>query len=81
MMADDKGPVISGHDPFPKGICQKNPLRMSFAAPISFFKNISIIFGGAGLVFEGLTNNVDVVMRNSARAYQASTLKGLLPKR
>jgi hypothetical protein len=29
---------------------------MTFAVPISFFKSISIIFGGAGLIFEGLTN-------------------------
>jgi len=29
---------------------------MTFAAPISFFKSTSIIFGGAGLIFEGLTN-------------------------
>jgi hypothetical protein len=28
---------------------------MTFAVPISFFKSISIIFGGAGLIFEGLT--------------------------
>jgi hypothetical protein len=29
---------------------------MTFAVPISFFKSISIIFGGAGLIFEGSTN-------------------------
>jgi len=29
---------------------------MAFAILISFFKSISIIFGGAGLIFEGLTN-------------------------
>ena len=29
---------------------------MAFAAPISFFESISIMFGGAGLIFEGLTN-------------------------
>jgi len=29
---------------------------MTFAVPISFFKSISMIFGGAGLIFEGLTN-------------------------
>ena len=29
---------------------------MAFAVPISFFKSISIIFGGAGLIFEGLAN-------------------------
>ena len=29
---------------------------MTFAVPIPFFKSISIIFGGAGLLFEGLTN-------------------------
>jgi hypothetical protein len=29
---------------------------MTFAVPISFFKSISIIFGGAGLIFEGLIN-------------------------
>ena len=29
---------------------------MTFAVPIPFFKSISIIFGGAGLIFEGLTN-------------------------
>ena len=27
---------------------------MAFAVPISFFKSLSIIFGGAGLIFEGL---------------------------
>ena len=32
------------------------PARMIFAVPVSFFKSISIIFGGAGLIFEGLTN-------------------------
>ena len=31
-------------------------VRMAFAAPISFFKTISIIFGGAGLIFEGSTS-------------------------
>ena len=46
-----------GHDLFRKGISHKKiPLRMPFAVPISFFKSISIIFGGAGLIFEGLTN-------------------------
>jgi hypothetical protein len=30
--------------------------RIAFAVPISFFKSISMIFGGAGLIFEGLTN-------------------------
>ena len=30
--------------------------RMAFAVPISFFESISIIFGGAGLIFEGLSN-------------------------
>jgi len=38
----------------------KNPASveeaMTFAVPISFFESISIIFGGAGLIFEGLTN-------------------------
>jgi hypothetical protein len=29
---------------------------MAFAVPISFFKSISIVFGGAGLIFEGLIN-------------------------
>jgi hypothetical protein len=28
-------------------------VRMAFAAPIFFFKTISIIFGGAGLIFVG----------------------------
>ena len=28
---------------------------MAFAVPVSFFKSISIIFEGAGLIFEGLT--------------------------
>jgi hypothetical protein len=32
------------------------PPRMAFAVPSSFFKSISIILGGAGLIFEGLTN-------------------------
>jgi hypothetical protein len=32
------------------------PPRMAFAVPISFFKSISMIFGGAALIFEGLTN-------------------------
>jgi hypothetical protein len=31
---------------------------MTFSVPISFFKSISIIFGGAGLIFEGLINRV-----------------------
>ena len=30
--------------------------RIIFAVPIAFFKSISIFFGGAGLIFEGLTN-------------------------
>jgi hypothetical protein len=30
--------------------------RVTFAVQISFFKSISIIFGGAGLIFEGVTN-------------------------
>jgi len=30
-------------------------VRMTFAVPISFFKNISITFGAAGLIFEGLS--------------------------
>jgi hypothetical protein len=29
---------------------------MTFAVPVSFFKSISIVFGGAGLIFEGLRN-------------------------
>jgi len=29
---------------------------MSFAVPVSFFKSISMTFGGTGLIFEGLTN-------------------------
>ena len=46
-----------GHDLFRKGISHKRiPQRMPFAVPISFFKSISMIFGGAGLIFEGLTN-------------------------
>jgi hypothetical protein len=46
-----------GHDLFSKGdISQKIRPKMTFAAPISFFKSISIVFGGAGLIFEGLTN-------------------------
>jgi len=49
--------------------------RMAFAVPISFFESISIIFGSAGLIFEGLTNRGDVGNRNSARAYRAPTLK------
>ena len=28
---------------------------MTFAVPVSFFESISIIFGGTGLIFEGLT--------------------------
>jgi hypothetical protein len=32
------------------------PRRIALAVPISFFKSISMIFGGAGLIFEGLTN-------------------------
>ena len=35
---------------------KRNPPRTNFAVPISFFKSISIIFGGAGLIFEGFTN-------------------------
>ena len=30
---------------------------MIFAVPVSFFKSISIIFAGAGLIFEGLRNS------------------------
>jgi len=56
---------------FGRAYLKKNPPKMSFAVPISFFKSISIIFGGAGLIFEGLTNNVDVGMRNSARGTPA----------
>jgi hypothetical protein len=43
---------------FPERGCpgKKTPLRMTFAVPISFFESISIIFGGAGLIFEGLKN-------------------------
>jgi hypothetical protein len=33
------------------------PAKKSFAVPIPFFKSISIIFGGAGLIFEGLRNS------------------------
>jgi hypothetical protein len=29
--------------------------RMGFAVQISFFESISIMYGGAGLIFEGLT--------------------------
>jgi len=29
---------------------------MTLAVPVSFFKSISIISGGAGLIFEGLAN-------------------------
>jgi hypothetical protein len=29
---------------------------MTLAVPISFFESISIVFGGAGSIFEGLTN-------------------------
>jgi len=32
------------------------PPTIAFAVPISFFKSISIMFGGAGLIFEGLIN-------------------------
>ena len=35
---------------------KKTLMRMTFAVPISFFESISIIFGGAGLIFEGFTN-------------------------
>ena len=46
-----------GHDLFRKEISHKKiSQRMPFAVPIFFFKSISIIFGGAGLIFEGLTN-------------------------
>jgi len=44
------GPEARGY--VTKGI----PPRMTFAVPISFFKSISIIFGRAGLIFEGSTN-------------------------
>ena len=44
------GPEARGY--VTKGI----PPRMTFAAPISFFKSISMIFGRAGLIFEGSTN-------------------------
>jgi hypothetical protein len=33
---------------------KKIPPRRIFAVPISLFKSISIVFGGAGLIFEGL---------------------------
>jgi hypothetical protein len=46
-----------GHDPFRKGISHKKiPQRMPFAVPICLFKSLSIIFRGADLIFEGLTN-------------------------
>jgi hypothetical protein len=49
--------VGGDHDLFPKGISHKKiPPRMTFAVQISLFKSISIVFGGAGLIFEGLTN-------------------------
>ncbi|KPK96471.1 MAG: hypothetical protein AMJ95_14075, partial [Omnitrophica WOR_2 bacterium SM23_72] len=35
---------------------KKIPRRATLVVPISFFKSISMIFGGAGLIFEGLTN-------------------------
>ena len=35
---------------------KENSTKMTFAVPVSFFESISIIFGGAGLIFEGLTN-------------------------
>ena len=45
---------------FERGYLTKEiPPRMTFALPISFFKSISIIFGGDGLIFEGLTNRVE----------------------
>jgi hypothetical protein len=31
-------------------------LKITFAVPLAFFKSISITFGGAGLIFEGLKN-------------------------
>jgi hypothetical protein len=44
---------------FERGYLTKEvPPRMIFAAPIPFFQSISIVFGGAGLIFEGLTNPV-----------------------
>jgi hypothetical protein len=42
---------------FERGYLTKEiPPRKAFAVPLSFFKSISMIFGGAGLIFEGLTN-------------------------
>jgi hypothetical protein len=34
------------------------PTIMTFAVPGSFFESISIMFGEAGLIFEGLANRV-----------------------
>jgi hypothetical protein len=36
------------------GYRRSNPRRIAFAVPISFFKSISMTFGDAGLIFEGL---------------------------
>jgi len=42
-----------GMDPL---LFKRPPVQaMTHAVPISSFKSISIIFGGAGLIFEGLT--------------------------
>jgi hypothetical protein len=52
-----KKPCIGGggHDLFERGyFTKKIPPRRIFAVPISLFKSISIVFGGAGLIFEGL---------------------------
>jgi hypothetical protein len=35
------------------GLFKKSPRKITFAVPLSFFKSISMIFGGAGLIFEG----------------------------
>jgi hypothetical protein len=49
---------------------------MTFAVPVSFFKSISIIFGGAGLIFEGVTNQGGCRNRKSCQG-----LPGVHPQR
>jgi hypothetical protein len=51
------GPAEEAMAFFEKGDFTKEiPLRTTVAGPTSFFKSISMIFGGAGLIFEGLRN-------------------------
>jgi len=52
------------------------PPTMTFAVPISFFQSISIIFGGAGLIFEGLTNR-----RGCRKEKFCQCLPGVNPQR